>query len=81
MQQSKYDRIESSPVHALPEVLDDNTLRGYQVKPTDLRKQRAELGVAPSAKHDKIQEITAQILELEKALERERANPRKHVLN
>ena len=41
--QSKYELATTASTDSLPEVLDDPTLKDYQVKLTDLRRQLAEL--------------------------------------
>jgi capsular exopolysaccharide synthesis family protein len=73
-EQARYERASASPADALPEVLDDGTLRDYQVKLTDLRRQSAELMSTLTPEHYRVQEVGAQIAELETALNRRRAS-------
>jgi polysaccharide biosynthesis transport protein len=72
--QSKSELISSAPVDSLPQVLDDASLREYQTKLADLRRQMAELSVSLTQENPKIQKIQAQIAEVENALAKERAN-------
>jgi succinoglycan biosynthesis transport protein ExoP len=72
--QSKSELIQSAPVDSLPQVLDDTSLRDYQVKLADLRRQLAELSVSLTAENPKVKKIQAQIAEVEGALTKERAN-------
>src|SRR5205807_2159405 len=72
--QSKFEQANSAPVESLPEVLDDVSLRDSQIKLTDLRRQRAELTMALTPAHYKVQRIEAQIAELETDLKKSRTN-------
>jgi polysaccharide biosynthesis transport protein len=72
--QSKFELISASPVEALPQVLDDPSLKDYQSKLTDLRRQLAELSSTLTPAHYKVQRVQAQIDELESALNAERKN-------
>ena len=67
--QSRYERITSSAPASLPEVLDDPTLRDYQVKLTDLNREAANLSSTLAAGHYKVKEVRAQIAVLESAQE------------
>jgi polysaccharide biosynthesis transport protein len=73
-EQAKYDRAQSNAAESLPEVLDDETLRSYRIRLTDLRRQLAELTATYQPAHYKVRECQAQIRELETALERGRTN-------
>jgi len=72
--QSKYELATTAPSQSLPQVLDDPTLKDYQVKLTDLRRQLAEISSSLTPSHPAVKEIQAQVTTLESALERERAN-------
>jgi len=72
--QSKYEMANSSPPEALPQVLDDATLREYQSKLVELRRQLAELNTTLMPANPKVQKVQAQIEELEAALRREQSN-------
>ncbi len=79
--QSKYEMAKSSSPGSLPEVLDDTSLRDYQEKLTELRRQLAELTTSLTPAHPKVERIQAQIAEVESALERERTNIVKRIQN
>mgnify|MGYP005838020233 CR=1 FL=1 len=70
--QSRDELVRSSPAEALPDVVDDASLRSYQSQLTDLRRQEADLGTTYTAGHSKRRRIQAQIKAIEEALERER---------
>ena len=72
--QSKYELASTAPPESLPEVVDNATLKEYQVKLTDLRRQLAELSSSLTAAHPAVKKIQAQITTLEAALEKERTN-------
>ena len=55
-------------------MLDNATLKDYQVKLTDLRRQLAELSSSMTAAHPSVKKVQAQVTTLEAALDRERAN-------
>jgi polysaccharide biosynthesis transport protein len=72
--QSKYELVSAVPPESLPEVLDDVTLKEYQVKLTDLRRQLAEISSSLTAAHPAVKKIQAQITTLEKARDKERTD-------
>ncbi len=72
--QSRTELIASAPVDSLPQVLDDTSLRDYQTRLADLRRQVAELRVSLTPENVKVQKLQAQIAEVEAALASERAN-------
>lgn len=72
--QSKYEMANASPAEALPQVLDDATLREYQSKLVDLKRQLAELNTTLMPANPKVQRVQAQIEEIEGALRREQSN-------
>jgi capsular exopolysaccharide synthesis family protein len=67
--QSRFELVQSSPPDALPQVLDDISLRDYESKLVDLRRQRAELSSSFTPAHPRMQKLEAQITELETTLE------------
>jgi len=73
-EQTRYERALAAPADALPEVLDDATLRTYQVKLTELRQQAADLSAVLKPAHYKVQQVQAQIQTLESAIQTQRAN-------
>jgi capsular exopolysaccharide synthesis family protein len=79
--QSRYELAKSSPVDSLPEILDDGTLRGLRDHLTELRKERAQLTATLMPGHIKVRRIDAQIAELEKTKETEKANLLRRIQN
>lgn len=73
-EQTRYERVLATPADALPEVLDDATLRSYQVKLTELRQQAADLSTVLKPAHYQVQQVQAQIQTLEAAIQTQRAN-------
>ncbi len=72
--QSKYELAKTSSSETLPQVLDDSSLRDYQNKLTELRRQLAELNVSLTAAHPRVKSVEAQVKEIEGAMEKERGN-------
>ncbi len=66
--ESQYRLLNSASPDSLPKILDDGTLREYQVKLEDLRRQLSELSVSLTPAHEKVQRVQAQINELETTL-------------
>src|ERR1035438_7827286 len=79
--QSKYERAATAAPDSLPEVLDDATLKDYQVKLTDLRRQLAELSSTLTPAHPSVKKVQAQVTTLETASEKERANVTRRIQN
>ena len=63
---------ENSPPEALPDVLNDLSLRDYQTKLTELHRQEAELAATYKPEYSKVKEVDAQIAPLQAAVEHER---------
>ena len=72
--QSKYELALTMSPESLPEVLDDATLKEYQVKLTDLRRQAAELSSSLTPAHPAMKKVQAQVATLELARDKERTN-------
>ena len=70
--QAQYELIRSSSSEALPQVVDDASLRDYLSKLTDLRRQLAELRATLTPKHYKVTQLEGQIKELESAVQTQR---------
>ena len=79
--QSQFGITVSNPVDSLPQVLDDASLKTYQEKLTDLRRQRAELTTLFAPGHYKVKVVEAQIKELETTLSKERNNVSQRIRN
>lgn len=81
VKQSQYEASKSSRPEALPEVLDNGPISGYQSQLADLRRQLADLGSSLTPEHPKIKRLHAQIRELESISGRERGNIIKRINN
>jgi succinoglycan biosynthesis transport protein ExoP len=64
----------NSPAEAMPQVLDDPTLRDDRARLADLRRQLADLSVTLTPANYKIQQLNAQIADLEQQAAHQRAN-------
>jgi len=72
--QSKYEMAANSPPEALPDVLDDSSLREYETNLTELQRQYAQLRIAFTPQHAEVRRVQAQIALMEATLQKERAN-------
>jgi polysaccharide biosynthesis transport protein len=79
--QARYELASTAPPESLPEVLDDATLKEYQVKLTDLRRELAEISSSLTGEHPAVKKVQAQVTTLESALEKERADVTERVRN
>jgi capsular exopolysaccharide synthesis family protein len=79
--QSRRELAAAEPVSSLPEILDSNPLKQYEVQLTDLKRQFAEVKRAYLPDHPKYDRLQAQIAELEEAIVRERINIVKRIDN
>src|SRR5581483_666441 len=79
--QSRWEMANSSPAEALPDILNDPTLRDYQTKLTALERQSAELRQVYTPEHAKVKRIQAQIATLQVALGRTRSDILKRIKN
>jgi polysaccharide biosynthesis transport protein len=70
--QAKLEEAKSKPADSLPEMLEDVTLRDYQVKLTDLQRQLVELSATLTPAHYKVKRVEAQIAELQSAFQKQR---------
>jgi succinoglycan biosynthesis transport protein ExoP len=71
--QSRFDMARITQPEALPDVLNDTSLRTYQDILTDLRRQTAQLSTLYTPEHAKLRQVRAQITAVEAALDRERS--------
>lgn len=74
--QSQVETSQDSPAEAMPQVLDDQTLRDNRARLADLRRQLADLSVTLTPANYKIQQLKAQIADLEE----QSANQRKNII-
>ena len=72
--QSMYELATSVPAESLPAVLDDATLKDYQIQLTTLRQKLAELSSTFTAESPKVINVQAQIKSIEGALEKKRSD-------
>ncbi len=72
--QAQVETSRTNPSEALPQVLDDPTLRDNKARLADLRRQLADLSVTLTPANYKIQQLNAQIADLEAQNARQRAN-------
>ena len=79
--QSRWEMANSSPAEALPDMLNDSTLRDYQAKLTELKRQIAELHATYTDESPKVQKVQVQFATLESALSTERADILKRIKN
>ena len=79
--QAKFDEAKSKPVDSLPELLEDQTMRDYREKLTDLQRQYAELSATLTPQHYRVERVQAQINELKSAMQKERSNVLRRIGN
>ncbi len=72
--QSSYEIASTTEADSLPQVLDNGRLSDYQSKLADLRRLYAEQSAIFTPAYPKVQQLQAQITDLENTLKRERAN-------
>ncbi len=70
--EAKSEEAKSKQIEALPEMLDDPTLRDHLLKLTDLQRQFVELGATLTPEHYRVQRVQAQIAELQSAVRKQR---------
>ena len=69
--QSRYEAAKAGPATAMPNVLEDSSLKQYQDQLTDLKRQRADLAAIYTPDYAKVKRLDAQIASVEAALARE----------
>ncbi len=72
--ESAFEVASTTPVEALPQVLDNSRLADDQAKLADLKRNLAELSSVYTPAYYKVAQVQAQINELEASLRRERTN-------
>ena len=72
--QAQVEVSHSAPSEAMPQVLDDPTLRDNRARLADLRRQLSDLSVTLTPANYKIQQLKAQIADLEEQSARQSAN-------
>src|SRR5579871_1279095 len=81
VKQSRWEMANSSPANALPNILDDGSLREYQNKLTDLNRQVAELRINYKDPAKPIQAVMAQMVPIQAALDQARGDILKRIKN
>jgi polysaccharide biosynthesis transport protein len=79
--QSRWEMATSAPADSLPDVLNDLSLRDYQGRLSELRRQAAELSETYTPENAKVRRIDAQIAALQKSLSNQRADILKRIKN
>jgi capsular exopolysaccharide synthesis family protein len=72
--QSRWEMASNVPADSLPDVLNDASLRDYQTKLAELRRQLAELAETYTADHLRVRRVEAQIVALESSLSQQRSD-------
>jgi succinoglycan biosynthesis transport protein ExoP len=72
--QSQVESSHANPAETMPQVLDDPTLRDNRARLAELRRQLADLSVTLTPANYKIQQLLAQIADLEQQSAHQRAN-------
>src|ERR1700691_4100194 len=72
--QAQVEVSHSTPSEAMPQVLDDPTLRDNRARLADLRRQLSDLSVTLTPANYKIQQLKAQIADLEEQSAHQRTN-------
>ena len=70
--EARLEQARKTSADALPELLDDPTLREYRLNLTDLQRQLVELTATLTPAHYKVQRVQAQINELQSAVRNQR---------
>ena len=70
--QAQYNMIQGSSVNALPQIVDDASIRDYNTKLADLRRQEADLRATLTPQHYKVKQVEDQIQELQSEISRHR---------
>jgi succinoglycan biosynthesis transport protein ExoP len=71
---AQVETSKSSPAESMPQVLDDPTLRDNRARLADLRRQLSDLSVTLTPANYRIQQLQAQIADLEQQSEQHRVN-------
>jgi capsular exopolysaccharide synthesis family protein len=81
MKQTEYELASSTRPEFFPRAAEDAAAREYQVRLTDLRRQLAELRENFTPSHYRVQQVQAEIKELEAALAAEHATLTERIAN
>lgn len=79
--QSRWEMASSAPVDSLPDILNDPSLRDYQGRLSELRRQAAELSETYTSENAKLRRIDAQMAALQKSLSNQRVDILRRIKN
>jgi polysaccharide biosynthesis transport protein len=71
---AQVETSKDNPAESMPQVLDDPTMRDNRARLTDLRRQLSDLSVTLTPQNSKIQQLNAQIADLEQQSAQHRTN-------
>jgi capsular exopolysaccharide synthesis family protein len=71
--QSKYEQASNGQPETLPDVLDDATLKDYQIELSTLNRQLAELSASYTPAHPKVAKVQAQIVTVQRSFDKRRS--------
>jgi polysaccharide biosynthesis transport protein len=71
--QAEYETIRNMPVESLSPTMNNPALQNYLVKMADLKSQLANLSATYTPEHYKVRQVEAQIADLQKSIDAERA--------
>jgi succinoglycan biosynthesis transport protein ExoP len=76
--QADYETAKNTPIESLSPTQNNPALQNYLIKMADLKSQLANLSATYTPEHYKVQQVQAQIADLQKAIDSERANLLRH---
>jgi succinoglycan biosynthesis transport protein ExoP len=76
--QAEYETIKDLPVESLSPTVNNPALQSYLVKMADLKSQLANLSATYTPEHYKVRQVEAQIADLQKSIDVERAGILRH---
>ena len=79
--QSRFELAKSAPQDSLPDILNDSSLRDYQSKLTEIRRQMSDVSTIYSPEYKKVKQLAAQEKILETALASERTSILQRIAN
>ena len=79
--QSRFELARRVEPESLPDIVHNTTLRGYQVRLTELRRELAELDSRFTPAHHEVKSAAAQVGSLEAALQKERSHVIERIQN
>ena len=74
LKQADYETFKNTPIESLSPTLNNPALQNYLIKMADLKTQLANLSATYTPEYYKVQQMQAQIADLQKAIDAERGN-------